>query len=439
MSTAPYDLAYVSELKAAADARPSAVTTLFLLSIAALLAAGVAWSLYAHVDEVAVGNGRVIPSRQVQVVQNLEGGILSDLLVKEGQVVEQGQVLLRVDDTGFQADLRQNQSKRVTLEAQIARLTAEVGGHDVVFPERLAAEAPAVVASERALFTSRMNELAAALQALGEQVDQKRKDVANLQTRDQTLSRSLAFLRNELGISQQLAEKGYRSKLEVLRLERQHSDLEGQLLVTRNSIPQAQSALAEAERKLEERRLSHRSQALAELNQRQAELAALSEVLRAQEDRVTRREVRSPVRGLIKQTKVHTIGGVIQPGADLMEIVPLDDRLVIEARVSPNDIAFIHPGQKAMVKLTAYDYSVYGGLEAELEHISGDSLFNERGEPYYLIRVVTKRNYLGTEANKLTVIPGMVATVDIVTGEKTVFHYLMKPILKTTERAMRER
>ena len=204
-------------------------------------------------------------------------------------------------------------------------------------------------------------------------------------------------------------------------------------------MPQAEAALSEAERKLDERRLAHRSQALAELTQYRSELVALTEALRAQEDRVTRREVRSPVHGIVKHVKVHTIGGVIQPGADLVEIVPLNDQLLVEARVQPSDIAFIRPGQKATVKLTAYDYSIYGGLEAELDHISADSLVTERGEPYYLIRVRTKQNYLGSEDRKLAVMPGMVASVDIVTGDKTVLQYIMKPLLKTTERALRER
>lgn len=240
-------------------------------------------------------------------------------------------------------------------------------------------------------------------------------------------------------MSLELAEKGYRSKLEVLKLQQKFTELEGQVNSVRISIPQAQAALSEAERKLEERRLAHRSQALADLTQQKGELAALNEALRAQEDRVTRRDVRSPVHGIVKHVKMHTIGGVIQPGADLIEIVPLDDQLLVEARVSPSDIAFIRPGQKATVKLTAYDYSIYGGLEAKLEHISADSLLNERGEPYYLIRVRTNQNYLGKDEKKLAVMPGMVASVDIVTGDKTVLQYIMKPLLKTTERALRER
>lgn len=439
MKSLTHDQVFMSDLRAASTARPPIATTLFLAAIALLLTVFCVWATIARIDEVAVGTGKVIPSSQVQMIQNLEGGILTELLVREGQQVEQGQILLRVDATGFESELRQNRTKALALEGQIARLTAETQGGELAFPQRIADAAPDVVAREVALFTSRMNELNAALQGLEQQVEQRRQEVNNLQSRDQSLSKNLALVQQELSMSQELAAKGYRSKLEVLKLEQKFTDLDGQVKSTRIAVPQAQAALGEAERKLEERRLSHRSQALAELAHQKSELAALYEALRAQEDRVTRRDVRSPVHGVVKHLKVHTIGGVIQPGADLVEVVPVDDRLLVEARVSPSDIAFIRPGQKATVKLTAYDYSIYGGLPAELEHISADSLTTERGEPYYLIRVRTQQSHLGTDENKLAVMPGMVASVDIVTGEKTVFQYIMKPLLKTTQRALRER
>jgi membrane fusion protein, adhesin transport system len=439
MKSITYDQAFMSELHAATTARLPIVSSIFLFTIALVVVAFVWWAAVAHIDEVAVGSGKVIPSSQVQMIQNLEGGILTELLVKEGDMVEQGQILLRVDATGFQSELRQNRAKQLVLEGQIARLIAETEGHDIVFPESVLTERPDVAERERALFRSRLNELQAALDGLGQQVEQRRQEVNNLQARDQSLSRSLTFAQQELSMSLELAAKGYRSKLEVLKLQQKFTDLEGQVESTRIAIPQAQAALSEAERKLEERRLAHRSQALADLAHQKGELAALDEVQRAQEDRVTRRDVRSRVHGVVKHIKMHTIGGVIQPGADLIEIVPLDDQLLVEARVSPTDIAFIRPGQQATVKLTAYDYSIYGGLDAELEHISADSLLNERGEPYYLIRVRTKQNYVGSNEKKLAVMPGMVASVDIVTGDKTVLQYLMKPLLKTTERALKER
>jgi membrane fusion protein, adhesin transport system len=439
MKTTTYDQALLSDLRSAATARPPMATTLFMLVVALAVAAFGGWAAYAHIDEVAVGMGKIIPSSQVQVIQNLEGGILADMLVREGEMVEQGQVLLRVDATGFQSELRQNRAKQMALEGQVARLTAETEGRDIVFPSQILENRPDVAERESALFRSRRSELEAALEGIGQQIEQRRQEVNNLKSRQQSLTRSLSFAQQELSMSLELAEKGYRSKLEVLKLRQKFTELEGQLDSTRIAVPQAEAALSEAERKLEERRLAHRSQALAELTQYRSELMGLTEALRAQEDRVTRREVRSPVHGIVKHVKVHTLGGVIQPGADLVEIVPLNDQLLVEARVQPSDIAFIRPGQKATVKLTAYDYSIYGGLEAELDHISADSLVTERGEPYYLIRVRTKQNYLGSEDKKLAVMPGMVASVDIITGDKTVLQYIMKPLLKTTERALRER
>ncbi|HEX6977693.1 MAG TPA: HlyD family type I secretion periplasmic adaptor subunit [Alphaproteobacteria bacterium] len=439
MRTNSQDVAFMSELNAATAVRPPLVSQLFLGLVATIFVTFVGWAAVSHIDEVAVAQGKVVPSSQVQIIQNLEGGIVAEILVKEGDVVEEGQVLLRVDDTTFQSEYRQNRAKQIALAGQIARLTAEVEGTEIEFPASVLSERPDVAANELALFNARRNELSAALEGLRQQVEQRRQEVTTLQSQEQAISRSLALVLKELSISEQLAEKGYRSKLEVLHQQRQANDLEGQLTATRIAIPQAEAALAEAERRLEERRHSHRSQALAELTQRKAEMAQLVETLKAQADRVTRREVRAPVRGLVKQLKVHTIGGVVQPGADLVEIVPVDDQLVVEARVQPADIAFIHPGQKATVKLTAYDYSIYGGLEAELEHISADSMVTERGEPYYLIRVRTKQNYLGTEDKKLAIIPGMIASVDIVTGEKTVLQYLLKPIIKTVDRSLHER
>lgn len=439
MKSIAYDRAFMSDLRAATGARLPLTSTLFLGVITLLLGTLGTWATLARIDEVAIGTGKIIPSSQVQVIQNLEGGILTELLVKEGDKVEQGQILLRVDATGFEAELRQNRAKQLAIEGQIARLIAETEGREIAFPDEILKKRPDIAEREQALFKSRLNELQAALDGLGEQVEQRRQEVNNLHSRDQSLTRGLSLAQQELSMSLELAEKGYRSKLDVLKLQQKFTELEGQVNSVRIAIPQAQSALAEAERKLEERRLAHRSQALADLAHQKSELAALNEALRAQEDRVTRRDVRSQVHGIVKHIKTHTIGGVIQPGADLIEIVPLDDQLIVEARVSPSDIAFIGPGQKATVKLTAYDYSIYGGIDAELEYISADSLLSERGEPYYLVRVRTRQNHLGKGEDRLEVMPGMVAMVDIVTGNKTVLQYIMKPLLKTTQRALRER
>jgi len=241
-------------------------------------------------------------------------------------------------------------------------------------------------------------------------------------------------------MSEPLVAEGAMSRVEILRLQRSANDIHGELTAARLSIPRLESSLNEAKSKLSELEIRFHTEALEELNLAKSELDITTESVMALEDRVTRTRVLSPVKGTIKQLKVTTIGGVIQPGMDLVEIVPLEDQLLIEAEIRPADIAFLHPGQKAMVKLTAYDFSIYGGLEAELEHISADTITNEEdGESYYLIRLRTDKNYLEKNGEKLNIIAGMTADVDILTGKKSVLDYILKPILKARSRALRER
>ena len=252
-------------------------------------------------------------------------------------------------------------------------------------------------------------------------------------------ARSYALLKQELDMSEPLAAEGAISEVEILRLKRSTNDLRGELEATRLAIPRIQSELEEMHNKIEDLDISFRTQARSELNELQAELSGVEETLHSQEDRVTRTVVRSPVRGEVKQIKVSTIGGVIQPGMDLLEIVPLEGTLLVEAHVRPADIAFLRPDQDAQVKLTAYDYAIYGGIPAKLEHISADTITDERGDSFFLIRVRTDRNYLGPAENPLKIIAGMTAVVDVMTGKKTVLDYLLKPVLRAREMALREK
>lgn len=253
------------------------------------------------------------------------------------------------------------------------------------------------------------------------------------------LTRTYELLTKELELTRGLIAEGAVSEVEVLRLERQASQLRGEIATTKLSIPQAESKVKEAVRKLQEEKLDFRNRAKEELNEAYARLEGVSASAIALMDRLTRTSVRSPVRGTVNQILVNTVGGVIQPGMDIIEIVPLEDTLLIEAKIKPQDIAFLHPGQRATVKFTAYDFTIYGGLEAELEHISADSITDEKGDTYYLVRVRTKQNYIGKESDPLPIIPGMVASVDILTGKKTVLNYLLKPILRAQKLALRER
>ncbi|HIP53580.1 MAG TPA: HlyD family type I secretion periplasmic adaptor subunit [Chromatiales bacterium] len=399
------------------------------------------WASRAKIDEVTKGQGKVIPSSQVQVVQNLEGGILAELLVAEGETVEQGQVLLRIDDTRFASSLRESRLRYLALLAKATRLKAETEGLAEMpeMPAEVREEAPEIGQREARLFSSRRRELQAAVGILQQQVAQRRQEIEEQKAKRTQLSERYKLAERELKLTRPLMEQGAVSEVEVLRLQRQVSELKGELAATRYAIQRARSRIDEAERKVREQRLSFRNKAREQLNEVLAELAQISESAVALEDRVRRTEVKSPVRGTVKRLMVNTLGGVIKPGAELVEIVPLEDTLLVEAHIRPRDIAFIGPHQPATVKLTAYDFAIYGGLEAEVEHISADTITNERGESYYLVRVRTKRNHLGDDASALPIIPGMLAEVDILTGKKTILDYLLKPVMRARYQALRER
>jgi adhesin transport system membrane fusion protein len=426
--------------RAGADLQgPRIFTHLLLFIVVAFFAIFFAWASWAELDEVTRGDGRVIPSSQVQVVQNLEGGILAAIEVREGAVVDQGQVLLRIDNVKAASDLRENRQRYLTLLGALARLRAEVEETAISFPPEVLAEARNVAINERDLYRARQEALQSELEILRAQAEQREQELAELRTRLDQLVRSHALASQELDITAPLAAKRVVSKIDLLRLQREVNDLAGELESARLSVPRIETALREAHRRIEERFLSFRAEAQRELNAVQAEAAALAELITAAADRVQRTDVRSPVRGTIKRLRITTLGGVIQPGEDLVEIVPLEDSLLVEAKVRPADIAFLRPGQPAVVKVTAYDFSIYGGLEGVVEDISADTIEDDKGESFYRVRVRTHDNALEKAGEPLPIIPGMTTQVDILTGEKTVMDYLLKPILKARDTALRER
>jgi adhesin transport system membrane fusion protein len=434
------DLEFMSDVRAAVLSGPRLSANILLLSIIGFFGGAVVWASVAELDEVTSGQGRVIPSSQLQVVQNLEGGILRGIGVKEGDLVQTGQVLLTIDDTLVSSKYREDRSKVRGLEAAIIRLRAETAGEVPVFPEELSLERPDLVATEMALYNARQNEIKASVQALRDLVSQRRQERVEAESRITQLTGSRALARQELEILRPLVEQGVSARIELLRLERQINDISGDLTAAQTSIPRIKSSLNEASRRIEERQANFQSQIATELVQAQGEMAAYTEVLTGARDRVRRTEIRSPVNGEVQQILINTVGGVIQPGQDLVHIVPLEDNLLVEAQIRPADIAFLYPGQEAMIKITAYDFSIYGGLTATLEQISADTITNEEGESFYQIRVRTKRSFLLAKDGKtLPIIPGMVAEVDVLTGKKTVLDYLLKPILKARQKALRER
>jgi adhesin transport system membrane fusion protein len=405
-----------------------------------VVVASITWAAWAELDEVTRGTGKVIPSSQVQVIQNLEGGILSALYVQDGDAVEQGQVLLQIDDTRFSSSLRETQLQFWALKAKAARLQAESSGSAFETPSGLLERYPKLVDQEQGLFNSRQKELQTNRSILSKQVEQIRQEIKGLEVKSARLKRNLSLVNKELSLSKPLLKAGAISEVEILKLEREVSELEGEREATRLTIPRMKSRLEEAKQKIAEIAIRFRNEAYAELNEVSAELSKLEETSVALKDRVTRTAVRSPVKGTVKQVKVTTLGGVIQPGMELMEIVPMDDSLLVEAKVGPKDIAFLHPGQSAIVKLTAYDFAIYGALKGKVELISADTIKEEHEEEsYYLVRVRTDKTDLGTQDKALPIIPGMQAEVDILTGKKSVLEYLFKPLLRAKGRALRER
>jgi adhesin transport system membrane fusion protein len=437
--THPDDAEFMSEVSAATlESGHRAGHSLLILSVTFFLVAGW-WAYITSLDEVTRGEGKVIPSSKIQVIQNLEGGILSDVLVTEGQIVEKDQVLLKIDDTRFSSSVRETELKYYELLARSTRLKAESDSVDFIVPEEVISANPILAGNERALYLSRQRELRSAIQVLELQQAQRRQELIERRAKQSQLIEGYELSNKELKMSEPLVDLGVISEVEVLRLKRTVNQLYGEMEANRLAIPRTQSALNEAQQKVIEQTIQFKTDAASQFSEVNAELSRTRETIFSAKDRVTRTQVRSPLKGTIKQLKINTVGGIIQPGMDLLEIVPIEDNLLIEAKIRPSDIAFLHPGQEAMVKLTAYDFSIYGGLPAKLERISADTIKDEKDESFYLIYLRTDKNYIFHNNVKLNIIPGMTTTVDILTGKKTVFDYLLKPILKARNEALRER
>ncbi len=411
------------------------------MACAAFFAAFVIWASWASLDEVTRGDGQVIPSSRKQVVQSLEGGIVKELFVREGARVQKGDILLRIDDTGFSSNLGELESKQQVLQVQVVRLLAERDLKEkLTYSPDLEAKVQDLVASEVSLFEARRNNLASQVSVLQERLAQKQAELVELNESRERLKKTLAIAREEQALKAPMAKQGIVPKTDVLLIDRTIAELEGQLATTAHSVPRVEAGIREAERLIEDARLAFKRDAQKEYNERSAELRIVEQSIMAARDRVVRADIRSPVSGIVNTLHVTTIGGVVRSGEPLIEITPIDDSLLVQAKIRPQDIAFIHPGQKALVKITAYDFSIYGGLEGTVDVISADSVYDEtRKENVYLITVRTTEKVLKKGDKELPIIPGMVASVDVVTGEKTVMSYLLKPINKARHEALRER
>ncbi|HMC17254.1 MAG TPA: HlyD family type I secretion periplasmic adaptor subunit [Albitalea sp.] len=399
----------------------------------------IVWASFAHVEEVTRGDGKVIPSKQLQVVQSLDGGVVSEILVSEGQVVEAGQLLLKIDETRATSGVRESAAQGFALRARLARLralaegstfqAATIGKGNDVDQQRMLDE-------EKRLYETRLSELNTMLSINQQQLQQRQQELSEMRSRKASAERQVELSQQELTKTKPLLATGAVSEVEIIRLERDLSRGRGDAEQAGAQIARVQASIGEAQRKSQETELTFRNDARKELADVMGKLNALNEGAVALVDRVEKSQVKSPVRGRVQRLLANTIGGVVQPGKDIVEIVPLDDNLVLEAKVRPKDIAFIRPGQDATVKFTAYDFSIYGGLSAKVENISPDTIVDERGNAFYLVRVRTTQAHF---SDKMPVIPGMTAEVDVLTGKKTVMAYLLKPVLKAKAYALRER
>ena len=398
------------------------------------------WAHFAIIDEVTKGEGKAIPSSRIQKIQNLEGGIVAQIYVHEGQIVDAGAPLVRLDDTRFASNVGETEADRVAMELRVERLSAEVENRPLNITEAARKATPNQASNEESLYLSRRQQLSDEIGGLQQQLLQRQQELREFASKQDQYRNSLNLLRQEIGMSEPLVAQGAISPVEVLRLKRSEVETRGMLDGTTLAIPRAQAAINEVQRKVDETRGKFRSEALAQLNEARTLLSKAQATSKGLEDRVSRTMVTSPVRGIVKQMLVNTVGGVIQPGSDIAEVVPLDDTLLVEAKIRPQDIAFLHPGQEAMIKFTAYDYTIYGGLKGKLEQIGADTVMDEeKKNTFYVIKLRTDRSHLGTDDKPLLIIPGMVASVDIITGKKSILSYLLKPIIKSRAEAMHER
>ena len=394
------------------------------------------WAAIAQVDEVTRGTGKVTPSRQVQVIQAVDGGIISEILVREGQTVEAGQLLFNIDTTRFTSSVRENRVQYLALLTKAARLRALAEGSPFEAPPEVVKEDPALLEQERSLYEAKRNELDAQLGIARQQLAQRNQELVEIRSRREQAGQSYELTAKELAMTKPLAASGAVSEVELLRLERDVGRYRGERDQAAAQIVRVQAAISEASRKVQEQEIIFRNIARNEFAETMSKLNSLSEGSTALSDRLTRAAVKSPVKGTIKRLLENTVGGVLQPGKEIVEIVPSDDALLLEARILPKDIAFLHPGQKALVRFTAYEYVVFGGLDAVVEHIGADTVTDDKGNAFYVVRVRTLKSSLG---KNMPIIPGMVADVDVMTGKKSVLSYLLKPVLRAKSYALTER
>lgn len=433
------DLVYMRSLSAAVVQRSPRYLILVILLIALFVLSAIIWMSWARIDVVIRGTGKVIPASQVQLIQNLEGGIVSEILITEGQIVEINQPLIKISDIAFASSFEENRLLYMELLAKSSRLKAEAFAEEFIPNEDVILNAPRANESEKGLFASHRQQLEDMLSILEEQISQQQSALQEIHSKKRQLEKSLVLLQKEIEIKQPLKQRGIISEVEFLQLQQRENEMEGELEAVTISIPRIQSTIDEARFKKQKELLDFRNKAKIELNELNAEISRIKEAQAALQDRVKRTTLRSPVKGIVKRLYSNTIGGVVSPGSNVVEIVPQGDDLLIELKIKPADIASVNVGLNARLKFSAYDFAIHGSLQGKVTFISADTITNEEGESYYLVRVEPKESYLGHESKPLPIKVGMTAEADIITSKKTIINYLLEPVRRGLDKALKER
>ena len=420
--------------------KSSGPSSSIILVSAAFIAVAIGWASVAELDEVTRADGRVIPSSKTQIIQSSEPGVVQDIFVRLGQRVKKGDVLIRLDDTTTASSLGESVARAQALKARIARLKIENAGDPTAgfsCPEAVNAS---VCANEANLLAARHQSFLKSVSVFAERVKQRRRELAETRSNIDRLTESLGLAKNELTLLEPLAKRKLVSQTDYIRVQRDVADLQGQIRTGAESVGRIEASLREAELQSQQVELQFRQEALTELTEHLAELAVLGQTIVGAEDRVSRTDIRSPVDGIVNNLAINTVGAFVNAGTAVVDIVPVDDKLLVEAQVRPSDIAFIRPGQDATVKVTAYDFSIYGGVDGVVDQVSPDSVLDpETRETFYTVLVRTDIAELERGGQTFPILPGMVTQVDILTGKKTILQYLLKPINKAREEALRER
>ncbi|WP_372764847.1 HlyD family type I secretion periplasmic adaptor subunit [Litorivivens sp.] len=432
------DLAYMRSLSAAVLERSPKQLLTVLYVMVALVVVALVWAAWAELDVVVRGGGKVIPARQVQQVQSLEGGVVAEILVREGDLVKMNQPLLKLSDVAFASSFQENRLKYFELVARSKRLQAEAFAGEFDDGDAVSPEVVALINSEKSLFQSNRQQLVETLSIYRQQIQQQQRSLEEAQSKLRQLQRTLKLVREEIAIKKPLMQEKIISEVEFLQLRQRESELEGEIEISSITVPRLRSSIEEARGKLGQSELDFRNEAKRELNEVLAEISRIEQAQNALEDRVMRTVLRSPVNGVVKRLHANSLGGVVQPGTHVLEIVPLGDSLLVEARIKPADIATIEVGQLARLKFSAYDFAIHGSLTGLVKFISADTITDDDGSSFYIVRIAPDRDYLGKTEGRLPIKVGMTTEIDVVTGKKTILSYLLKPINRGLQNALRE-